>query len=506
MPWRRQAILLLLAGAVLFLLSCAAKAPRSSPVPQSSVPPPAPSPGPNAVSAQYSNSAEGLRTLLNDLLTATRNGDTKTVDTLMKQAEFPDYGEWFLHTYSPDPETADGWAHSYRDNLGRNEGLFRELLATLAKDNSSKILVRKVNDNPESNNGLERGMLQYARAPVDIYSATLSSPSHDEPIERRGYFVYVDGMFRWENLADFAKPDTYLSDPARPPQESPAISGAGSSAETLASIKYANTPDGLRSFLNDLLAAAKTSHHEQVNAIIKQTEIPDYRSWYCSMYIPGSALSWANSYGKNLGKNKEAFAAFWESLAKDNGDILVHKLIDKPGGTRNVEWGMLHNSRTPLDMYHASWKSDLPSDSQTKEIGYFIFIDGMFRWDSLNHVMGLRFEKSPPAAAKSQKKEMPLSGPAFKVGDSVSAPKVISTTQPEYTKSAREAHLEGTVVLSVVVDIDGRAKDIKVAKALGSGLDERAIDSLRGWSFTPGSKDGQPVPVQINIEVTFRFY
>src|SRR4029077_12871560 len=188
------------------------------------------------------------------------------------------------------------------------------------------------------------------------------------------------------------------------------------------------------------------------------------------------------------------------------GDILVHKLIDKPGGTRNVEWGMLHNSRTPLDMYHASWKSDLPSDSQTKEIGYFIFIDGMFRWDSLNHVMGLRFEKSPPAAAKSQKKEMPLSGPAFKVGDSVSAPKVISTTQPEYTKSAREAHLEGTVVLSVVVDIDGRAKDIKVAKALGSGLDERAIDSLRGWSFTPGSKDGQPVPVQINIEVTFRFY
>lgn len=390
MRWYRQALLLLLlAGAVLFLLSCAARAPRSSSVPQASAPAPTVTPTPtaalpeNAVSALYPNSAAGLQALLNNLLTATRGGDTKTVDALMKQTEFPDYGEWFLHTYSPDPETADDWAHSYRDNVGRNEGLFRELLTTLAADNSSKILVRKVNDSPEPNNGLERGMLQYARIPVNIYSATLSSPSPDEPIELRGYFVYVDGMFRWENLADFAKPDTYLSDPAGPLQESrPAFSGAGSAADTTTPIKYTNSADGLRSFLSDLLAAAKSGHRDQVDAMVKQTEIPDYRNWYCSMYIPGSALSWANPYGKYLDQNEEAFEEFWENLAKDDGEIRVRKLVDKPGGPRNMEWGMLHNSRTPLDMYYASWKS---AEATSDEIGYFFYIDGMFRWDSTLH-------------------------------------------------------------------------------------------------------------------------
>jgi len=68
---------------------------------------------------------------------------------------------------------------------------------------------------------------------------------------------------------------------------------------------------------------------------------------------------------------------------------------------------------------------------------------------------------------------------------------MISTTQPKYTKAAQKAHLEGTVVLSVVVDIDGHAKDIEVVRALGSGLDKSAIDSVRGWRFTPGRKDGR---------------
>jgi len=383
MPWYRYAALLLLTVAVLFLLSCAVKAPRGSGVQQTTV------------SVTYPNTADGLQTLLNNILTATKSGDSKTVDVLIKQTEFPDYGQWFLHTYRPDPETAEDWAVAYTNNVGRNEGLFRELLATLARDNSSTIIVRKVNDNPEPNNGLERGVLQYARTPVDIYCATLSSPSHDEPIERRGYFVYVDGMFRWENLADFAKPDTYPSDPARPLQESrPAFSGAGSSAETTASVKYPNTPDGLRSFLSELLAAAKGGHREQVNAMIVQTEIPDYRNWYCSLFVPGSALSWANPYGKDLDQNEQAFEEFWQNLAKDDGEILVRKLVDKPGGRRDMEWGMLHNSRTPLDIYHASWKS--AKGAPDEWIGYFFYVDGMFRWDSIVHRAKLgRFDSAP---------------------------------------------------------------------------------------------------------------
>jgi hypothetical protein len=382
MPCYRKAVLRLLSSTVLFLLLCGAPTAQSSPVTQTGVPTPTAVQASNIVSSTYPNSAEGLQSLLHALLVATKSGDSKTVDALIQQTEFPDYGLWFLHTYSPDPEAADGWAHSYRDNVGRNEGLFRELLGTLAKDNSSKILVRKVNDSPEPENGLERGMLQYARTPVDLYCATLSAPSNNEPVELKGYFVYVEGMFRWENLADFAPPNTYRSDSARPPQEGrPAFAETGSSSQTNAPVKYPNTPDGLHSLLSEVLAAAKSGKPAQVNAMIRQTEIPDYRNWYCSMYIPGSARDWADGYGKYLNQNEQALGEFWQNLAKDDGAFLVRKLVDKPGGSRDFEWGMLHNSRTPLDMYYASWKSAKgPPDER---IGYFYYIDGMFRWDAL---------------------------------------------------------------------------------------------------------------------------
>jgi protein TonB len=53
---------------------------------------------------------------------------------------------------------------------------------------------------------------------------------------------------------------------------------------------------------------------------------------------------------------------------------------------------------------------------------------------------------------------------------------------------------------------DGKPRDIKVARALGMGLDEKAIEAVRNWKFEPAMKDGKPVSVQINVEVNFRLY
>ena len=84
------------------------------------------------------------------------------------------------------------------------------------------------------------------------------------------------------------------------------------------------------------------------------------------------------------------------------------------------------------------------------------------------------------------------------------APKVVSRVDPEYTKEASDAKLEGTVLLSIVVGADGIAHDINVVKGIGSGLDEKAVLAVRKWHFDPGTKDGQPVSVKARIEVNFR--
>jgi TonB family protein len=91
-----------------------------------------------------------------------------------------------------------------------------------------------------------------------------------------------------------------------------------------------------------------------------------------------------------------------------------------------------------------------------------------------------------------------------KWGGNVSAPVPIYKPEPEYTKQALKAKLQGNVMLAVVVDVDGKAKNIQVVRSLGMGLDEKAVEAVATWMFKPGVKDGVPVPVKANIDVHFR--
>ncbi len=99
-----------------------------------------------------------------------------------------------------------------------------------------------------------------------------------------------------------------------------------------------------------------------------------------------------------------------------------------------------------------------------------------------------------------------VGGGAFRVGGGVSAPKAIYAPDPEYSEEARKVKHMGTVVLWLIVGPDGKPRDIRVARTLGLGLDEKAIEAVKTWRFEPARKDGQPVAVQINVEVNFHLY
>ena len=99
-----------------------------------------------------------------------------------------------------------------------------------------------------------------------------------------------------------------------------------------------------------------------------------------------------------------------------------------------------------------------------------------------------------------------IGGGVYRVGGGVSAPRVLYDPDPEYSEEARQAKYQGTVVLWVVIGADGRARDVQVGRALGMGLDEKAVAAVRNWRFQPAMKDGHAVAVQVNIEVNFRLY
>ncbi len=86
----------------------------------------------------------------------------------------------------------------------------------------------------------------------------------------------------------------------------------------------------------------------------------------------------------------------------------------------------------------------------------------------------------------------------------VSPPTVIFKVEPEYSEEARKANYTGTVLLSVIVDKEGRARDIHVLKSLGMGLDGKAMEAVQKWKFKPGMKGSQAVDVPATIKVDFR--
>lgn len=94
---------------------------------------------------------------------------------------------------------------------------------------------------------------------------------------------------------------------------------------------------------------------------------------------------------------------------------------------------------------------------------------------------------------------------AFSVGNGVTSPIPITRAQPAYTADAMRARLQGVVVLNCVVQTDGTCSDIRVVRSLDMvfGLDQQAIASARDWRFRPGTRLGEPVPVQVTLEIAF---
>jgi TonB family protein len=95
--------------------------------------------------------------------------------------------------------------------------------------------------------------------------------------------------------------------------------------------------------------------------------------------------------------------------------------------------------------------------------------------------------------------------PCF-LGGVVKAPIVISSPDPDYPEFARAFKFEGTVVLWTMIDETGHTAKTRIVRPLGFGLDDKAVEAVRRWTFHPATHDGQPVPVQINVEVNFRLY
>ena len=107
-------------------------------------------------------------------------------------------------------------------------------------------------------------------------------------------------------------------------------------------------------------------------------------------------------------------------------------------------------------------------------------------------------------AQSASRTPSPAPAPHWRVGTGqpASSP-LVYAPDPQYTEEARKANIKGTVALWITVGPDGCAHEIKLARKLGYGLDETAVEALRRWKFRPAIRDGKPASTRITVELNF---
>jgi protein TonB len=82
-------------------------------------------------------------------------------------------------------------------------------------------------------------------------------------------------------------------------------------------------------------------------------------------------------------------------------------------------------------------------------------------------------------------------------------PKLLHSEEPEYSEEGRKARAQGSVLLAIDVDVNGRVANIRIIKSLGLGLDEKAKEAVLKWRFRPAMAAGRPVTAPAQVRVTF---
>jgi periplasmic protein TonB len=95
-------------------------------------------------------------------------------------------------------------------------------------------------------------------------------------------------------------------------------------------------------------------------------------------------------------------------------------------------------------------------------------------------------------------------GGPYRPGSGIDPPRLLREVRADYTEDARRRGLNGEVVLEIVVRRDGSVGEVRILQGLGGGLNDRAVEAVRQWRFSPAQRHGAPVDVIVEVAVEFR--
>jgi len=246
--------------------------------------------------------------------------------------------------------------------------------------------------------------------------------------------------------------------------------------------------------LSSALMATPTT---PASTVIDQPELGKW--WKNSEMVRSLKLSdtQVNQIEQTFLHHRPALAALYTELQKSEFELKMLMKADPIDEAKVMsQTELVASSRAALEKANAAMMLDIRKDL-TKE-----------QWEKLQEIHELRASRLAMAEVAPVPADPQPGEKFYRIGDAgIVAPKCLYQPMPQYTPQAREARVEGIILLQGVIRRNGHIDSLKVIRGLGNGLDESALDMVgKEWRFEPGTFNGQPVDVQANIEISFRLY
>jgi TonB family protein len=250
---------------------------------------------------------------------------------------------------------------------------------------------------------------------------------------------------------------------------------------------YPDSQDGLKKFIEDVFGAMKSTDTGNISSYLSSLTIPDHNAWFMKVFGPVEGPRINAKYEVLLPKQSGMIRQRFEYAVSGGWTDITIREWKKPAGDKFTFSGAVMDAMTePTPIYIAN--AAKPQEKDLSYIGDFIYVDGGFRY--VNTEIFQALSTAPPGRIRE--------------GGNVAAATITRQVPPVYPAEARAAHTEGPVVLHVILNTEGKVRQVTAISG-DPVLTKAAIDAVRQWEYKPTLLNGTPVEVDTTVTVTFRF-
>jgi TonB family protein len=266
---------------------------------------------------------------------------------------------------------------------------------------------------------------------------------------------------------------------------------------------YPDAADGLHSLLQQLITAIQKNDAAQVSAVTHGFILPAYQTWFPKVFGAEEGARMAQRYEGLLPEFDSKFTQQMQLYVKEGmTEITVTRLesADQPS-TDSYAIRTMRAMQNPVLVYSVAMGK--ASATSWNVPGIFVFEQGSFTFVDLQTIHALdNINARTPAGSGIS--ENPRSGvpSRIRVAGNVQAARMIRQVMPAYPSEAKSKHIQGTVVLHVVIGKDGSIGILNVVNGPAE-LTKSAMDAVKQWRYSPTLLNGSPVEVDTTISVIF---